>query len=241
MKKETIRKVKDTFKEHMPNRYWGDDLDVRYKLAEDLAGIKGKTVLDIGCNIGIPFVFMDNTNKKTGIDIDDTLLKKAREISPEATFMKGDIFDLQLPERSFDLIIMAHVMPGYNIRGDKSKLPEDVAKDCIRKVLSLLNEGGRLVLTACNGDSVPYRGTKYTTYEELCRILESLNAKSVEIRGWNDLYEKKVVRRMYENEFFKYMVHPKILSNFDVVWEALEKNMKRNVPVSKSFYVEIIK
>ena len=64
---------------------------------------KGAVVLDIGSGAGFDSKYLvDKGLKVTGIDLSDEMLKVAREIVPEAVFMKMDMGSLDFPQESFD-------------------------------------------------------------------------------------------------------------------------------------------
>ena len=53
----------------------------------------GGDVLDLGCGNGIPAAkwLSDNGFRVTGVDLSDTMVERARELVPGATFLRGDM------------------------------------------------------------------------------------------------------------------------------------------------------
>jgi 2-polyprenyl-3-methyl-5-hydroxy-6-metoxy-1,4-benzoquinol methylase len=69
----------------------------------------GGEVLDLGCGNGIPAAkwFSDNGFRVTGVDLSDTMVERARELVPGATFLRGDMTEhdeVDFDERSFDVV-----------------------------------------------------------------------------------------------------------------------------------------
>ena len=84
----------------------------------------GKThsVLEIGCGQGAGAqIIYDLFSPETyfGIDLDPRMIRRARKKAgglPNATFLEGDVSDLQFPDSSFDLIIdfgILHHVPNW--------------------------------------------------------------------------------------------------------------------------------
>ena len=65
-----------------------------------------QTLLELGCGSGnlAPY-FLERGYDYLGVDVSDDMLHIARETSPTATFLQGDMRDLHL-DRSFDAIII---------------------------------------------------------------------------------------------------------------------------------------
>ena len=106
---------------------------------------KGKKVLDIGCGAGGKSLYYasDKVGAKyvCGIDITEEYAKESSELagklglSEKFGFICGDAAKTELPESSFDTIVMNDAMEHVNE-------PESVLKECMR----LLVPGGRLYI-----------------------------------------------------------------------------------------------
>jgi SAM-dependent methyltransferase len=94
---------------------WKDyDADIERLLAiiHDRKSSPGNRLLDIGCGTGAHIARLVDNFDCTGIDINEDMLKVAREKVPTASFMKGDMatFDLDM---KFDIIISMFGTIGY--------------------------------------------------------------------------------------------------------------------------------
>jgi SAM-dependent methyltransferase len=60
-------------------------------------------VLDLGCGPGVPSTrVLAQRFDVVGVDISEAQIRSARENVPEATFIRGDLTEIELPEASFD-------------------------------------------------------------------------------------------------------------------------------------------
>jgi SAM-dependent methyltransferase len=63
----------------------------------------GARVLDLGCGSGIPSAReLARRFQVVGVDISEVQIRAARENIPDATFIQGDVADVELPDASFD-------------------------------------------------------------------------------------------------------------------------------------------
>ena len=70
-------------------------------------------VLEVGCGTGIEYEGIKKSDLEvnyTGVDITPKMVEVAAEYFPEATFKVSDIFDLDFPDRQFDLVFSRHVL-----------------------------------------------------------------------------------------------------------------------------------
>jgi SAM-dependent methyltransferase len=157
---------------------WGDKLDVRYYLAEKLAGLEGKRVLDDACGKGFLLACVPDSNEKYGVDLSAAAVRKARKLNPNAAIKKASMYRLPFRAGFFDAVIMANVMPNADIRstGNRKKNQSRVVSEAAR----VLKPGGILFLTAPN--NAFFRSVKLE-YEELDALLRK--DFDYEIAGWN--------------------------------------------------------
>ncbi|MBU1019253.1 MAG: class I SAM-dependent methyltransferase [Patescibacteria group bacterium] len=115
---------------------------IRFDAALSLVNVDGKSVLDIGCGFGDLLDSIYESGKKpkgyTGVDINDDLLKVAKEKHPEAEFeVKNILLD---PEyRKHDFVFMNGVL-NFNLK-NKGIDNYEYAKDFIEKTFALAEEG----------------------------------------------------------------------------------------------------
>ena len=80
-------------------------------MAEAAAAGTAPTVLDVGTGTGLfAEAFLGRGMKATGIDPNPDLLEAARRLVPGAVFQDGTAEHLPFPDRSFDVVMMSHVL-----------------------------------------------------------------------------------------------------------------------------------
>ncbi len=100
----------------------------------------GGDVLDLGCGNGIPASkwLSDNGFRVTGVDLSDTMVDRARELVPEATFLRGDISEVDFAPASFDAVVSFYAL---------IHVPMSDQPDVIARAAHWLRPGGTFVAT----------------------------------------------------------------------------------------------
>jgi SAM-dependent methyltransferase len=103
----------------------------------------GGDVLDLGCGNGIPAAkwLSDNGFRVTGVDLSDTMVERARELVPEATFLRGDV--TSVGEVDFDAAGFDAVVSFYTL----IHIPLIDQPDVIARAARWLRPGGLFVAT----------------------------------------------------------------------------------------------
>ncbi|MHB8275643.1 MAG: class I SAM-dependent methyltransferase [Dermatophilaceae bacterium] len=80
-------------------------------LVRDRAPVGGD-VLDLGCGNGIPTAkwLSDNGFRVIGVDLSDTMVERARELVPGATFLRGDVTDVDFDQSTFDAVVSFYAL-----------------------------------------------------------------------------------------------------------------------------------
>ena len=158
---------------------------------------KNDKVLDLGCSNGRLYDFLkDKKVDYLGVDNNSVLLEKARENFPEAKFQLGDMVDLELSDKSFDVIFCIatfHHIPGRKLR-----------RHAVSEMHRMLKRNGILILTVWNLFQWKY-------FSALLRSIFSFILHIGLKYAWNDLWVKwgsHPVKRYYHaflpEEFRRY-------------------------------------
>jgi SAM-dependent methyltransferase len=69
-------------------------------------------VLDIGCGCGVPVArtLAAAGHQVTGVDVSDVQVERARELVPDATFLRADATETDWPDESFDAVIALYAL-----------------------------------------------------------------------------------------------------------------------------------
>ncbi|MFW9828126.1 MAG: class I SAM-dependent methyltransferase [Candidatus Thorarchaeota archaeon] len=98
-------------------------------------------ILDAGCGAGIPTAkFLVNRGiKVTGVDISETMLNFAKQIVPEAEYIKMDINKLKFRESTFDGIISVYTL---------FHIPRIKHFEILKNFFKILKPGGILMINS---------------------------------------------------------------------------------------------
>ncbi len=143
----------------------------------------GSRILDVGCGNGLPATReLASRHEVTGVDISGEQVARARANVPAATFIRGDVREVDLPVGGFDAIVALYLIDNI-AREDYPAL--------FRSFRELLRPNGRLLLSAEPGED-PWQ--QYTWLgvamfintvptEELVRLLQEagLSVVSTEV------------------------------------------------------------
>lgn len=104
---------------------------------------EGDVLLDIGCSDGV-FISLARPRcwRAVGLDVDERMLRRARQRCPDAEFYRGSADRLPFEDNTFSVVSMLDVL---------EHLPDPVA--ALKEVDRVLHPSGRLIL------STPHKGT----------------------------------------------------------------------------------
>ena len=105
---------------------------------------RGSRILDVGCGNGLPATReLALSHEVTGVDISEQQIARARSNVPTATFIVGDVREVDLPVAAFDAIVALYLIDNIG--------REDYPALC-RRFGELLRPNGRLLLSAEPGE-----------------------------------------------------------------------------------------
>jgi ubiquinone/menaquinone biosynthesis C-methylase UbiE len=138
--KEIVRRGYDALSVRYDEAYDGDSKYRAWieRLTQQLD--QGSRVLDIGCGSGIPLAreLVAAGHAVTGVDISQVQIRRARELVPQATFIRADAASLDFPSESFDAVVSFYAL---------IHLPQDEQQELLTKVARWLRPGGWFVCT----------------------------------------------------------------------------------------------
>ena len=105
---------------------------------------KGSRILDVGCGNGLPATReLALSHEVTGVDISEEQIVRASANVPTATFIRGDVREVDLPVAAFDAIVALYLID--NIAREDYRV-------LFRRLGELLRPNGRLLLSAEPGE-----------------------------------------------------------------------------------------
>lgn len=154
LNKKFYQSVSDEFSKtrRAPWSGWGRVVEVVKKVARGKAGVLTKIkILDLGCGNGRFYEFIKKELPNidyTGVDINNDLLRKAKEKYKDARFIKKDIFEkLNSVKGEFDVVV---------VFGITHHLPDEKFRNVWFAYLpKLLSKNGVLILTFWDFEKLP--------------------------------------------------------------------------------------
>ncbi len=111
-----------------------------------------KKVMEIGCEMGVTSMLLDDSLEKTFLDYNDDILNKVKQacykLNKQGHFLSEDMFSMSLPDKSYDLIFNSGVIEHYTF-------DERIA--LLKSYSRILNDQGVMVLAIPNHYCLPYR------------------------------------------------------------------------------------
>ena len=231
-----LKKIKARIQSIDPQRWWGDDFDVRFYLISRLKEFKELEILDVGGGIGITSSEIDGSNKRINLDTN------VKDLSLCLQKNDNDIHNVCgtsdcLPFRDmvFDVVVCAHLMEVLKERDLKknsgsSDMPS--IRKLIDEIFRVLKKNGKLFLTTPN--NAYYKTTKISI-DELRNVIFSHfpNAKIFFYNTYPRLSKNKRKLNMAN-------VIPKISAKFINSNKVLKNLLKEHSinSYSVSFFVE---
>ncbi len=228
-----------------PSSYWGDDLDVRYRITLYAKNICGKKILDIACNVGITTSFLTiGNNEVYGIDINEEFIKKAQKNFPKVNFITASMDNLPFTNNSFDITLLIHGIPGNDFAIQN---PEQFRYKTFSEIYRTLKPRGILIITTPNRLWYQYRryrlkpnpqkGYLPITAKDIHQLLKNHHFTNITIYGWNNFKSflgplQDILIPYINPKLFRYLrIHPRILAKFEKTWEKLEDEFHKSLHI----------
>ncbi|MBN1526356.1 MAG: class I SAM-dependent methyltransferase [Candidatus Omnitrophica bacterium] len=125
----------------------------RYRFAKDF--IRNRDVLEAACGTGMGLGYLASAAKSViGVDIDEKNLSLARRCydgNTKVRVLKGDVHELDLPDKSADLVLLFEAIYYLNE-------PQRFAKEARR----ILRDDGHIIICSVNRDWEDFHPSPYT-------------------------------------------------------------------------------
>lgn len=241
MKKSERDRIKEKILSINPDRWWGDDFDIRFYLISKLKSIKNESVLDIGGGIGIISSEINDSNTRVNLDFSFQDLKTCNlKTDKNIQNICGAITNFPFEDSSFHSVISSSVLQyakNYDIKNnqinEKDKIIEfPSVEKSLGETYRVLKPNGKLYLVTPNN---AYYKSYMLSYDELKNAFSN-HFSNFKISFYNTLprLSKKHRKLNLAN------VIPKLrskLSDTENIFKSLLKNSSRN-NYSITFFVE---
>jgi ubiquinone/menaquinone biosynthesis C-methylase UbiE len=220
-----------------PNRWWGDNFDVRFYLISQIKKISKKYVLDLGGGIGIISSEIDENNYRINLDSSFTDLKTCKnQLGSKINNICASMTHIPIKESVIDHVIccnLLEVAKKYDLDNKLNKNNQYPTLDkTLKEMKKIIKKDGSIFITTPNNN---YYQTNKLTFSELDSAINKIfsNVK---------IYYYNTYRKLKENRKLNLAnVIPKCLSKIqgvDVTINNLLKENSRN-EYSVSFFVKI--
>jgi ubiquinone/menaquinone biosynthesis C-methylase UbiE len=233
--------IKEKIMSIQPNKYWGDDFDVRYYAISRLIETKNHRILDAGGGIGIISSELEKNNECINLDLNfSELLICKSKISKTIQNINGVMNFMPFRDNTFDQIVCCHVLDAgkyLDIKNNNVNLQDKVKEyPTVQKFLKefnrILKKEGKITLTVPN--NAAYKGESLE-YEELKKALLSTFPK-------HSIYFFNTFPKFGKNRKLNLgNIIPKLVSLIigqKSMLDRLAKKEDRHSRYSISFYVE---
>ncbi|MGI0077223.1 MAG: class I SAM-dependent methyltransferase [Nitrosopumilaceae archaeon] len=233
MELSELRRIKSKIQSVNPQRWRGDDFDVRFYLISQLKTLKNSKILDVDGGIGIICSEIPESNFVVNSDISFKDLLKARGFLTFENF-SVTMTDLPFSNSSFDYVIYSHlieVAKYIDLQQNNPKFP--TIEKMLSEINRVLKNGGLLILTTPNNE---FYKTEKLDYNELKNSLKN-HFTDISLKFFNT-YPKLSSRYRKLNLA---NVIPKLLSKItekEKILNNLLRQDKGKSMSSVSFYVE---
>ena len=242
MENSELVDIKNKILKLSPDKWWGDDFDVRFYLVSKLSDIHNKTILDIGGGIGIICSKVDQSNFCINLDISfEDLIKCNNVFGKSVNVLNNSMLEVALKDNSVDYVICANLLEVAKLidienkqvtkNGQIDKFPTVVK--VLEEIHRILKPGGVLFLTTPNN---AYYKTSKLTYNELKLHLKE-NFENFSLYFYNTFPRLKSKNRKLNMANVLPKVMSKIRSREKIIKSLVHKDTETR-QYSVSFFVE---
>lgn len=110
--KDIVRKGYDALGDRYVDGPW--DKDEYFDWLDELVSVlkPDTNILELGCNVGVPTTRrLSATHQVTGVDLSPVAVSLARANVPDATFVVGDMSEVDFPDRAFSAVVAFYSIP----------------------------------------------------------------------------------------------------------------------------------
>ena len=107
---ENLSKLRKKIIAYNPEKWWGDDFDVRFYMISKVKDLRDKKILDIGGGIGVISSEIDSSNERINLDFSFEELKICNSIDNKISNISADMTNLPFSENTFDYVISSSVL-----------------------------------------------------------------------------------------------------------------------------------
>ena len=168
------KKIKRKIISTNPQKWWGDNFDVRFYLISKILDYKKKSILEIGGGNGAIIEELPNNNFKINLDLSFESLLECKKKYKNIECINAHSAMLPFKNNYFDVIISGSVLE-YNKEEDLRKKNEEKNFSSsidisIKEIIRILRINGRLFLTTPNNQF--YKSNKLF-YNELESVMNA--------------------------------------------------------------------
>ncbi|MGI0058276.1 MAG: class I SAM-dependent methyltransferase [Nitrosotalea sp.] len=156
-----------------PQKWWGNDFDVRFYLISKLQNLENKKILDIGGGIGIVSSEIRKDNFRVNLDLDCKDLETCVKVTdPDVGGICSSMTDMPFLDNSFDVVISSSVLQYAKLEDMKSKQMTIIngiqtypnVEKSLKEIYRILKPKGHLYLVTQNNS---YYNSYMLDYNEL--------------------------------------------------------------------------
>ena len=235
-----LEKIKIKFDKIDPQKWWGDNFDIRFYLIRMVQKIKNSIVVDVGGGIGIILSELDESNFRINVDFSFDDLKRCQKEFYKIENVCSTMNHLPFKTTSIHYVICANLLEvakTIDLKIDNTFVKDEkvyykTVIQTLKGINTILQNRGRMYLTTPNNR---YYKTTKLEYDELNNSL-SMVFYNFSIKFFNTF--SKMTQKYRKLNLANIM--PKILSKISNREKVLNSLVKENVSdrYSVSFFVE---